>query len=543
MRSAQNVASLPATATDLTSADPALIGPYRLLKRLGAGGMGVVYAAHDASGGLVAVKLIHPEYSADPDFRARFVREVELLHRVGGACAVPLLAADPEAERPWLVTPLVRGLTLSAYVREHGPLPERLLLGLAAGVAEALVRIHSVGIAHRDLKPANVVLSPEGPRVLDFGVARIVDRTALTRTGSVVGSPGWISPDHYQGRPASTSDDIFAWGALMSYAATGRPPFGTGDPAAVAHRVIGGEPDLDGFTGPLAALARWALAKEAEQRPDAMSLVEGVFALSAPARAHTHVRSTETADGAMATVVDENWQGVPTAPERVFPVVAQTAGGRAKRTLAVAGAVVGALVLLAGAVLGGVALARSWDATVVADEVSGDEPGTGGGRDRGAAGQEPQPSESPSEDPSDDPSEEAGADDEEEGGGDGDDGGGGTTATATGLLGAGVGAAGERPSGEHVIAFQPDGGAAVYARLDGATVVCAWSFCQSQGGGVGDGGAGSVSSSPSALTGYAGQGGRTVRAEVTYTTGSDGTVTITRLVEQHRTSGTGTPPW
>ncbi|MFY7065186.1 serine/threonine-protein kinase [Nocardiopsis changdeensis] len=538
MRSAQNVASLPATATDLTPADPERIGPYRPLKRLGAGGMGVVYAAHDASGGLVAVKLIHPEYSADPDFRARFAREVELLHRVGGACAVPLLAADTAAERPWLVTPLVRGLTLGDYVREHGPLPERLLLGLAAGVAEALVRIHAVGIAHRDLKPANVVLSPEGPRVLDFGVARAVDQTALTRTGSIVGSPGWISPDHYRGRPASTADDVFAWGALMAFAATGRQPFGTGDPAVVAHRVISGEPDMDGFTGPLADLARWALAKEAGRRPDAMRLVEAVFALSGPGRGRPPAGTPEAVDGAMATVVDENWQGVPAAPEQVFAIAPRPGGGRAKRGLAVAGAVVGALLLLAGATFGGVVLARSWDTQVVADDVPAEEAGTGGDR-RPGAGNEPKPSESPSGEPSESPSEEAGAGD---GGGEEEEGG-GTSATSTGLVGAGVAAAGARPSGEHVVAFQPDGGAAVYARLDGADVVCAWSFCQSQGGSVGNGSAGSVPSSPSALTGYANQGGRTVRAEVTYTTAADGTVTITRLVEQHRTSGTGTPPW
>ncbi|MFD6096135.1 serine/threonine-protein kinase [Nocardiopsis flavescens] len=545
-----NAVTLPATATDLTSTDPARIGPYRLLKRLGAGGMGVVYAAHDASGEPVAVKLIHPEYSADAEFRARFAREVDLLRRVGGACAVPLLAADTEAERPWLVTPLVRGLTLSAYMRKHGPLPDRLLTGLAAGVAEALVQIHAVGIAHRDLKPANIVLSPEGPRVLDFGVARAVDQTALTRTGSVMGSPGWISPDHYQGRPTSTADDIFAWGALVTYAATGRPPFGTGDPAAVAHRVISGEPDMEGFTGPLADLARRALAKEAAQRPDAMQLVDGVIALGRPGRAYAPMSSPEMAGGAMAAVVDESWRDVQAAPERVFAVAPPRGEGRARRVLTLVGAGAGALVLLAGIAFGGAAVVRNWDALPVAAWFSGDEDGgdapaqeAGAGDERrpGPVGEEPQPSESPSEDPSDDPSEEAGEDDEEEGGGDGDDG--GTTATATGLLGAGVGASGERPSGEHVIAFKPDGGAAVYARLDGATVVCAWSFCQSQGGGVGDGGAGSVSSSPSALTGYAGQGGRTVRAEVTYTTGSDGTVTITRLVEQHRTSGTGTPPW
>ena len=128
--------SLPTTATDLTSTDPAKIGPYQPLKRLGAGGMGVVYAARTGGGDLVAVKLIHPEYAADDEFRARFAREVQLLRRVGGACAVPLLDADTEAERPWLVTPLVRGMTLSAYMRKHGALDEQLLIGLAAGVAE-----------------------------------------------------------------------------------------------------------------------------------------------------------------------------------------------------------------------------------------------------------------------------------------------------------------------------------------------------------------------------------------------------------------------
>ncbi|MFL1429635.1 MULTISPECIES: serine/threonine-protein kinase [unclassified Nocardiopsis] len=560
MSTQPNAVTLPATATDLTSTDPARIGPYRPLKRLGAGGMGVVYAAHDAAGELVAVKLIHPEYSADAEFRARFAREVELLRRVGGACAVPLLAADTEAERPWLVTPLVRGMTLSAYMRKHGPLPQRLLMGLAAGVAEALVQIHAVGIAHRDLKPANIVLSPEGPRVLDFGVARAIDQTALTRTGSVMGSPGWISPDHYRGRPASTADDIFAWGALVAYAATGRPPFGTGDPAAVAHRVISGEPDMDGFTGPLADLARRALAKEAEQRPDAMQLVDGVIAVNAPGRAYAPMQSPEMAGGAMAAVVDDSWRDVQAAPERAFEVAPPKGEGRARRVLTLVGAGVGALVLLAGVAFGGVAVARNWDALPVAawfstddggdgDGAAEEEAGTGDDRRPGPVGVEPQASESPSEDPSDDPSEEDGEEDAEEasedddtdGGGGGE--GGGTTATSSGLVGAGVSASGARPSGDHVIAFKPDGGAGVYAKLDGATVVCAWSFCQSQGGAVGNGSAGSVSSSPSALTGYANQGSRTVKAEVTYTTAADGTVTITRLVEQHRTSGTGTPPW
>ncbi|PWV45730.1 serine/threonine-protein kinase [Nocardiopsis sp. L17-MgMaSL7] len=546
MNPTPSAVSLPVTATDLTSTDPARIGPYQPLKRLGAGGMGVVYAARTASGELVAVKLIHPEYAADEEFRARFTREVDLLRRVGGACAVPLLDADTGAERPWLVTPLVRGMTLSAYMRKHGALDEQLLIGLAAGVAEALAQIHEAGIAHRDLKPANIVLSPEGPRVLDFGVARAVDQTALTRTGSVMGSPGWISPDHYQGKPASTADDIFAWGALVTYAATGRPPFGSGDPAAIAHRVISGEPDTEGFTGPLADLARQALQKEGAQRPTALQLVSEMVSVTHPGRSFAPVASAEAAGSVMGALVDNNWHGVQTAPEREFAV--KTAGGAgAGRALALAGAVLGALLLIAGLGIGGVALANNWDSLPVAAWFSGGEDDEGGDtakessdeeqRRPGPVGKEPTEEASPS----DEPSEEAGGEDDEDDAGDeGEEDGGSTTTMAT--VGAGVSASGSRPAGDHVVAFQPAGGSGQYAVVDGATVVCAWSFCQEEGGGVADGAAGTVSSSPGALTGYVNSGSRTVSAEVTYTE-SGGTVTITRLVEHHKTSGSGTPPW
>lgn len=546
MNPTPSAVSLPVTATDLTSTDPTRIGPYQPLKRLGAGGMGVVYAARTASGELVAVKLIHPEYAADEEFRARFTREVDLLRRVGGACAVPLLDADTGAERPWLVTPLVRGMTLSAYMRKHGALDEQLLIGLAAGVAEALAQIHEAGIAHRDLKPANIVLSPEGPRVLDFGVARAVDQTALTRTGSVMGSPGWISPDHYQGKPASTADDIFAWGALVTYAATGRPPFGSGDPAAIAHRVISGEPDTEGFTGPLADLARQALQKEGAQRPTALQLVSEMVSVTHPGRSFAPVASAEAAGSVMGALVDNNWHGVQTAPEREFAVT--TAGGAgAGRALALAGAVLGALLLIAGLGFGGVALANNWDSLPVAAWFSGGEDDEGGDtakessdeeqRRPGPVGKEPTEEASPS----DEPSEEAGGEDDEDDADDeGEEDGGSTTTMAT--VGAGVSASGSRPAGDHVVAFQPAGGSGQYAVVDGATVVCAWSFCQEQGGGVADGAAGTVSSSPGALTGYVNSGSRTVSAEVTYTE-SGGTVTITRLVEHHKTSGSGTPPW
>lgn len=542
--------SLPVTATDLTSTDPAKIGPYQPLKRLGAGGMGVVYAAQASGGELVAVKLIHPEYAADEEFRARFAREVDLLRKVGGACAVPLLDSDTRAERPWLVTPLVRGMTLSAYMRKHGALEEQLLIGLAAGVAEALAQIHEAGIAHRDLKPANIVLSPEGPRVLDFGVARAVDQTALTRTGSVMGSPGWISPDHYQGKPASTADDIFAWGALVTYAATGRPPFGSGDPAAIAHRVISGEPDTEGFSGPLADLARRALQKEGAQRPTALQLVSEMVSVTHPGRSFAPVASADAAGSVMGALVDNNWHGVRTAPEREFAVTPAKGGG-AGRVLTLVGAGLGALLLIAGLGFGGVALADNWDSLPIAAWFSGDEDDEGGAAEEagsdeqrrpGPVGQEPTEDASPSEESSEESAEDDEEDEDGADSGSGDDSDGGST-TAMATVGAGVNASGSSPSGSHVVAFQPEGGSGRYAVLDDATVVCAWSFCQGQGGSVSNGSAGSVPSSPAALTGYVNSGSRTVSAEVTYTEDSDGTTTITRLVEHHKTSGSGTPPW
>ena len=301
---------LPVSAEDLPSNAPRVIGHYRLLKRLGAGGMGVVYAAMAPHGRPVAVKTVHAEYAENADFRARFAREVALLRRVGGACVVPLIDADVTANRPWLVTPLIEGPTLGAHVRARGPLPPHLLTGLAAGVAEALVHIHGQGVIHRDLKPANVILSPSGPKVLDFGIARAIDETALTRTGSVVGSSGWISPQHYKGEAASFADDVFAWGALVAYAATGRPPFGGGAADAVAYRVLHEEPDLTGMSGPLATLVHQALDKSARRRPSAADLVRQISG--------GQVDSTEAATQVVTALLHHGWSGVPEAPTRRY---------------------------------------------------------------------------------------------------------------------------------------------------------------------------------------------------------------------------------
>ncbi|MET3984524.1 serine/threonine-protein kinase [Streptomyces sp. PvR034] len=270
------VPAVPAPATavmgPLLPGDPPAIASYRLVGRLGTGGMGVVYAALDGGGRRVALKTVHPQLAADPQFRARFHREVGVLRRVTGPCLVPLVDADPDAAAPWLVTTYVPGPTLHQYVAAHGPLTGARLHLLAAGTAAALAAVHAAGVVHRDLKPANVILSPDGPRVLDFGIAHVTDGTAVTRTGVMTGTPGWISPEQYRDGSADSRGDVFAWGALIAAAATGRPVFGGGAPDAVAYRVLREEPDLAGVPEELHGVLLACLAKEPGERPRSRAL-------------------------------------------------------------------------------------------------------------------------------------------------------------------------------------------------------------------------------------------------------------------------------
>ncbi|GAX58261.1 serine/threonine protein kinase [Streptomyces olivochromogenes] len=241
---------------------------------LGAGGMGTVYAAVGERGERVAVKVVHAGQAADEQFRARFRREVQVLGRVSGPCLVPLLEADPEAETPWLATAYVPGLTLAQHAAAHGPLAGIQLHLFAAGAAGALAAVHAVGVVHRDLKPANVILAPDGPRVLDFGIAHVADGTAVTRTGMLTGTPGWLSPEYYRDGTAGPPGDVFAWGALLAFAATGRHPFGTGNAEAVAFRVLNGEPDLAGVPDELAGVVESCLAKDPAHRPSSSAVAE-----------------------------------------------------------------------------------------------------------------------------------------------------------------------------------------------------------------------------------------------------------------------------
>ncbi|MFI0960460.1 serine/threonine-protein kinase [Streptomyces sp. NPDC021080] len=261
--------------------DPSRIGPYRIVGRLGAGGMGTVHAGVASDGMRVAVKVIHPSQAQEPEFRARFRREVDMSSRVTGPYLIPLLSADADAVNPWLATEYVAGPTLNQQVLAQGRLTGPGLYAFAAATAQALSAVHAAGVVHRDVKPQNVILTPSGPRVLDFGIAHGDDDTRVTRPGATTGTPGWISPEQYRTGATGSEGDVFAWGALVAYAATGRSPFGTGAPDAVAFRVTSGQPDLDGVPMPLREIVGRALAKEPEERPSAADAAEECFELLA----------------------------------------------------------------------------------------------------------------------------------------------------------------------------------------------------------------------------------------------------------------------
>jgi serine/threonine protein kinase len=264
---------------ELQPGDPQVIGPYRMVGRLGQGGMGQVFLGVSPGGRPVAVKAIRPELASDPQFRIRFAREVAAARTVSGMFTAMVVGADVDGPIAWLATAYVPGPSLAEAVNEHGPLPEASLLALAAGLAEALAAIHAAGVTHRDLKPSNVLLAEDGPRVIDFGISRAAESTTLTQTGLTIGSPGFMSPEQAIGTEVGPPSDIFSLGTVLAFAATGKGPFGGGTTASLLYRVVHETPDLDGVPAAVRPVIERCLVKDPAQRPTAVALLDAVGAL------------------------------------------------------------------------------------------------------------------------------------------------------------------------------------------------------------------------------------------------------------------------
>ncbi|GAA4095761.1 serine/threonine-protein kinase [Actinomadura miaoliensis] len=278
----------------LQPGDPRQVGPYRLERRLGGGGMGQVFLGRSPGGRPVAVKVVRPELAGDAAFRRRFAMEGEAARRVGGFYTAQVVDADPHADPPWLVTAFVPGPSLLQAVQEDGPLPARTLGVLGAGLAEGLAAIHRAGLVHRDLKPGNIILAADGPRVIDFGIVRALD-AAHTST-AVLGTPGFMSPEQARGLDVGPPSDVFALGSVLTFAATGSGPFGTGSAEAIVYRIVHQEPDLTGLPAHLAGLVRACLAKDPEQRPRLAQILDSLAAVpSAPSDSGGWLPPTVTA--------------------------------------------------------------------------------------------------------------------------------------------------------------------------------------------------------------------------------------------------------
>jgi serine/threonine protein kinase len=300
---------------ELQPGDPELIGQYRLLGRLGSGGMGQVFLARSPGGRLIAIKVIHPQFALDDQFRERFRREVAAARRVSGLFTAPVVDADLSGSVPWLATAYVAGPSLAKAVTEQGPLPAKTLPFLFAGLAEGLEAIHGAGLVHRDLKPSNVLLASDGPRVIDFGVsiAREASDT-LTGPGMVIGSPGFLSPEQAMGMPVGTASDVFSLGSVVVFAATGQSPFGTGAAPALLYRVVSQEPDLAGLPDNIASLVRRCLAKEPGERPTIRELLAELGGVAAPPDWQLFTRQPDVG------IVTP--QGMPEVQERIQPAPA-----------------------------------------------------------------------------------------------------------------------------------------------------------------------------------------------------------------------------
>ncbi|MFJ6019817.1 serine/threonine protein kinase [Nocardiopsis alba] len=308
MSSTPEPTSPPPGLSPLKEGDPTDIGPYRLVGRIGAGGMGAVYGALDTYGRCVAVKTVRADLAAKPSFREAFAHEVAMLARVDGVGTARLHAHDTEAEVPWLAFDHVPGRDLRAHVREFGPLEGEMLRVFALGMAEGLAALHTAGVAHRDVKPGNVILSPDGPKLVDFGIAVEIGTERSADASASYGTPGWTAPERYTGAVADPAADVFAWGGLVTLAATRRAPFGTGDADELARRVSAGEYEIDGVPEELRALVEVSLSVDPGSRPTSAELVEALL----PESDEGGMGPVSTAD-TLRRMLRDYWRGVDAA--------------------------------------------------------------------------------------------------------------------------------------------------------------------------------------------------------------------------------------
>ena len=341
----------------LSSTDPAHIGPHRVLARLGAGGMGAVYLARTLDRRLAAVKVIHRELSEDADFQARFAREVRTAQMVRGPFTPAVIAAEPHGDTPWMATEYVPGPTLKDAVTANGPFPEGSLRVLTLGLAQALQSIHAAGLMHRDLKPGNVLLSPRGPQVIDFGIARAVEGTVLTKTGQAFGTPAYASPEAVLGHGQTPASDLFSLAGVVVYAAQGRSPFGKGSAAQILSRVVSSEPGLDQLpAGSLRDLIGRCLAKDPAARPTADELVRVLSSEPLPPAEHGWLPAT--VHRSIGFHERELHSVTNTAPSITLAPADTIDTGRRSRTWLTIGAASLAVVLLAGV---GALVTKPWD--------------------------------------------------------------------------------------------------------------------------------------------------------------------------------------
>ncbi|MFE2207036.1 protein kinase domain-containing protein [Streptomyces rubiginosohelvolus] len=382
----------------LRGGDPAEIGGYPLEARLGSGGMGTVFLARTSSGRSIAIKLIHQQFAGDDEFRIRFRQEVAAARRVSGAFTAAVVDAAPEADQPWMATTYIEGPTLAQRITDEGPLGGAELRRLAVGLAEALRDIHRVGVVHRDLKPSNVVLSAEGPRVIDFGISRAVDQQTLTMTGRVIGTPPFMSPEQLQApRGVGPRSDVFSLGTLLVYAATGHGPFDADSPYITAYQVVHEAPSLGAVPDALRAVVEPCLDKDPERRPSVDELLVllrdlpsdlGGTATAEPGAGRTrdmltqhHLMTPDTPPPTTPALASSATSAAPPAPAASGPPATGTAiGGRLRRRWQ---PVLAAVVAVA-AIGGGIAVLTTGGADGDGDGTDGR--GTGAGRSAAAPG-------------------------------------------------------------------------------------------------------------------------------------------------------------